>query len=827
MIRSDAIYGLRRLWQTKVTSAAAILSLGIAIGACTSSYRLLDALLLRPLAVAHPERLYSVAYQSADSVDGRPSTYDSNSYPEFLRMKAAVQDHARMVAVSYADRSDLTYGGNEEMEKAFTQYISGDMFSVFGLRPALGRLFGAGDDGSPGAHPVAVIAYAYWTARFGRDRSVIGRTFRMGDGLFQIVGVAPEGFAGTETGLPVDVFLPMAMKTRTTLESWNNFWLRALVELNPGVAPSVVRESLSATHRAVEEQRAQSMVLTPSQRRALFKDALVLAPAGSGRSNLQRDYRDSLIALAVLVGLVLLIAAANLANLMNARGVERAREMAIRQSLGASGARLLQLVLIESAWIAAAAMLAGVGFSNWATPTVAGWINGPDTPIHLSVPLDGRVWAFSLGVALLVTLLFGLPPALRMRGGRPAVSLRGGNATPQRRRLMQAWVSAQVAFCIVVVLVAGMFVRSLDQLSRQPLGYHSDGVLNLESVARPALPAVYWGQVAERLRSVPGVASVAIAGWPLMNGESANSAIAVHGVTAETFADRYGVSPGWFQTMGIPLVRGRDFRPGEAVAFTRSYGPAIVNESFARQYFGGLDPLGRTFTIVDGRGGNTALQVVGVVGDARYRDNLRLALRPMFYLPFGSSAGSAAGPAPTRGTFVIRAAPGVAPLTLASALRAAVVGARPELRVSNVLAQTEIVASKTIRQRVLALLGLFFGGVAVLLAAVGLYGVLEYSVRQRRRELGIRMALGARGWHIAGQVVWATFMMVGLGAAFGIGAGIACARYFAALFYGVRAADAGVLGVPLLLLGVTAGLAALPAVLRALAIDPAAMLRSE
>ena len=381
---------------------------------------------------------------------------------------------------------------------------------------------------------------------------------------------------------------------------------------------------------------------------------------------------------------------------------------------------------------------------------------------------------------------------------------------------------AQVAFCLVVLLVAGMLVRSFDRLSRQPLGYQPQGIVNLESVARPAQPAVFWGQVADHLRSLPGVASVAIASWPLMSGESANSAIAVDGVPSEVFADRYGVSPGWFATMRIPLLRGRDFRPEETTGR-----PAIVNQAFARQYFDNLDPLGRSFSVLDGRGGATALQVVGVVADARNRDDLRLALRPTFYLPFGATAGSAAPPPPTRGTFVIRLAPGVAPRTLISTWRAAVTRTRPELRVSNVLAQTDIVASKTIRQRALALLAYFFGGVAMLLAAVGLYGVLEYSVRQRRRELGIRMALGARGGHIARQVIAVTFLMVGLGAALGMGAGIACARYFAALFYGVRPGDAGVLIVPLLLIAVTAMLAALPAVLRALAIDPGALLRQD
>ncbi len=256
-LRADAVFGWRQLMKRKVTSGAAILSLALAIGSCTSAFRLIDALLLRPLPVANPERLYVVAFESLGA-DGKSNVYDSCSYPTFRQMRAAARGQAELVAISYAERIDLTYGSDLEMEKAYQQFVSGWMFGVFGLRPAAGRLLTGNDDDKTGASPYAVLSYEYWTRRFGQDRNVIGRTFRMGGTHFEIAGVAPEGFTGTETGTVTDIFLPMAMKNPRTLASSNNFWLRTMVLLKPGIAAEPVHQMLSATYRAAEQERAKS-----------------------------------------------------------------------------------------------------------------------------------------------------------------------------------------------------------------------------------------------------------------------------------------------------------------------------------------------------------------------------------------------------------------------------------------------------------------------------------------------------------------------------------------------------------------------------------------
>jgi predicted permease len=462
-LRADAIFGWRQLMKKKATSAAAILSLALAIGACTSAFRLIDALLFRPLPVANPDRLYTVAFQTSSASDGKAMEYDSCSYPMFRQMRAAVREQAELIAVSmYSGFVDLTYGSDQEMEKADLQYVSGWLFGAFGLRPRLGRLLTENDDLKPGARPYAVLSYNYWARRFARDPKIVGRTFRVGNDLYQIVGVAEERFTGTETGTMIDVFVPMAMKNPRTLASSNNFWLRTLVQLKPGVATEPVRDRLRATFRAIQEERVKGFpAQSKRDRDRMFQEKLLLEPAAAGRSNLQRDYRQALAALGLLVALVLLIACANVANLMTARAAARSREMALRVSIGAGRWRLVQLVLVESAWLAFLATALGAAFAWWSAPFIVGMINPPAyDQARLVLPADWRVLGFGLALASGVTFLFGLTPALRASAVKPASAMKGGEDPHSRRRLMHALIAVQVAFCFVVHFVAGV-VRHL------------------------------------------------------------------------------------------------------------------------------------------------------------------------------------------------------------------------------------------------------------------------------------------------------------------------------------------------------------------------------
>jgi putative ABC transport system permease protein len=811
-LRADAIFGWRQLKKNKVTSAAAILSLALTIGSCTSAFRLVDALLLRPLPVADPDHLYAM-FASGMGPGGDFRISDSNEYPQFRQMRAAVGNQAELIAVSWVERADLTYASDQEMEKAYRQYVSGWMFSSFGLNPALGRLLNENDDQTPRAHPYAILSYDYWTRRFGRDPKVIGRSFHLGNDLYQIVGVAPQPFTGTEPGTMADIFLPTMMHAGVTHDDWS--WIRTFVRLKPGVSPGPVRDRLQAVFQAVQHERAKGFIGWPKRRLENFlNQTLLLQPAAAGLSWMQKEYVRSLAVLGALVALVLLIVCANVANLLTAQAAARAREMALRVSIGAGRSRLVQLVLVESAWLAFLASALGALFAWWSAPFVVARINPPDNPARLLLPADWRVLGFAMALTFAVTLLFGLAPALRASAVKPASALKGGDNPHSRRRSMHVVIAAQVAFCFLVLFVAGLFVTTFERLSNQPTGFSADRLLAVEAISQPGQPTVYWDQVAEHLRRLPGVASVAQASWPLLSGTGSNGFVAVNGAPPhELLAYFLAVSPGWLETMKIPLLDGRDLRLNDGYP-----GAAIVNEAFAKEYFEGVNPVGKSFERTYAK---YPLQIVGLVGDARYR-NMREAITPTAYVPIHNSEDDRAD----RITFMVRTAmPN--PLVLASMLRREVHRARTEFRVSNIRTQLEINQSQTVRERLLAMLALFFATLALLLGAIGLYGVLDYSVLQRRREIGIRMAIGAPVADIARRVTADVFSMVFAGSLAGLAFGMASVRYIESLLYQVKPTDPAMLMLPTLTILVTASLAAVPAVIRAVRIDPATTLHSE
>jgi predicted permease len=818
-LRADAVFGWRQLSKTKVTSAAAILSLALAMGACTSAFRLIDALLLRPLPVASPERLYLLSRQGI-GWDGKPNTDDGCQYPLFRQMRAAVKDEAELLAISHAERVDLTYGSDQEMEKAYRQYVSGWMFNAFGLRPAFGRLLTENDDVTPGAHPYAVLSHDYWTHRFGQDPHIVGRTFRMDDHLYQIVGVAEKPFTGTEPGTMTDIFVPTMMDPYVTRSDASV--ARAFAILKPGIAIEPLRQKLQANSRAFEVERATTFVGMPKQSLADFLNQTeLLEPAPTGVSELQDKNRRSLVALGVLVTLVLLIACANVANLMTAQAAARAREMALRISIGAGRWRLVQLLLIESAWLALLAATIGALLAWWSAPFVVSLIKPPDNPARLVLPADWRVLGFGLALTMSVTILFGLAPALRASAIQPVSALKGGEDPRSRRRLMHVLIAVQVAFCFLVLFVAGLFVATFEHLSREFTGFSAERLLTLDTFAPRAQPPESWAQVAQHLREVPGVEKVALASWPLLDGNSVNSYISINGAPpSQTEAYFLRVSPGWIDTMKIPFVDGRDFLPNDTAP-----GIAIVNETFAKAFFTGENPVGRIFARAEDEGARQPFRIVGLVRDTRYR-NMRERFLPVAYVPFQGIRPNGTWQAQNWGTFVVRTS-GANPLAIAQSLRQEVPRARPEFRVSRIRTQLEINQSHTVRERLLATLALFFAVVALLLASVGLYGVLHYSVLQRRREIAIRIAVGAQAGGIARLVTMDVFSMVLVGAAAGVGLGLASVRLIESLFYQVKATDLRMLALPSLAILAGAVLAALPTVIRAVRIDPATMLHAE
>ena len=804
-LRADAVFSCRQLARRKTTSAAAILSLALAMGACIAAFRLIDALLLRPLPIAAPERLYILSREVVMS--GGSSTLQGWSYADFRRLRDAVKGQAELIG-SFSSRMDLRYGSSGEMEKANVQYVSGWMFRSFGLRPALGRLVAEDDDLAPGAHPIAVLSYDYWTRRFARDPKILGsnlvmgRRFGIGNDIFEIVGVTAPGFTGTEPGMVADIFAPAMMSALMPRPEAS--WIKAFVYLQPGVAPEPVRDRLRAAFQAFS---------APPSNQSL---ALLMEPAATGDSGTQKDYRRPLAALGLLVALVLLIACANVMNLATAQAASRAREMAVRISIGAGRWRLVQLVLVESVIVALLATAAGAWFAGWSAPFVVSRINPPDNPARLSLSADWRVLGFALALAAAVTLVSGLIPALRASAVRPMSALRGGENPHSRRRLMHALIGVQAAFCFLVLFAAGLFISTFDRLSHEFTGIDAARLLNLGVVAERAEPPEFWDQITERLRATPGVASAALADWPVLDGYSFGYNSISIGGSRPPKADAWfmNVAPGWLGTMKIPLLEGRDFNAGDT-----SPGVALVNQAFAKQFLNGENPVGRTFEVTGGFMREFRYRIVGLVGDARYRF-MREPVLPVAYVPFLRQEIAGVARARVEGNFVVRTA-GASP----AMLRREITGARPGFRVSSIRSQEELIRDQTVRERLLAMLGLFFAVVALLLAGVGLYGVLDYSVFQRRREIGIRMAIGARAGDIARRVTQEALAMVLAGAAAGLALGISSVRYIQALLYQAKPADA--LAFPALAILAVALLAALPAALRAVRIDPAATLRAE
>jgi predicted permease len=502
---------------------------------------------------------------------------------------------------------------------------------------------------------------------------------------------------------------------------------------------------------------------------------------------------------------------------MTAQAAARAREMALRVSIGAGRARLVQLVLVESAWLASAAATIGGLFAWWSAPFVVSMINPPDNPARLVLPADWRVLSFGLLLTVGVMLLFGLAPALRASSVQPVSALKGGEDPHSRRRLMHALIALQTAFCFLVLFVAGLLVATFQRLSNRPTGFSAGRLLTLDTIAQRPQPPVYWDQVAQHLRELPGVETVALASWPILSGVGANGYVSTNGAPPSgVLAYFMNVSPGWLHVMKIPLLDGRDFRLNDA--FPRV---AIVNQEFAKQFFEGKDPVGKSFE----RKGNPPIQIVGLVPDACYRD-VREPITPAAYYPLQSVDEKGALQPIAQATFIVRVV-SFNPLAMASILRREVPRAWPEFRVSNIRTQLEINQSHTVRERLLARLAFFFGLVALLLAGVGLYGVLDYSVVQRRREVAIRMALGAQAGEVARRVTADVFSMVLAGAIAGLALGIASVRYIESLLYQVKPTDPRMLVLPALTILAAALLAALPPVIRAVRIDPALMLRAE
>jgi predicted permease len=818
----DVRFGFRMLRKSAGITTAAILALGLAIGACTAAFSLIDALLLRPLLVDHPERLVALSYPAV--LAGRPDE-DSFSYPVLQQFRAAAASSADLFGIGYGPGYErASFGGGEE-ENARVTWISGDAFGILGVPPALGRTLNS-EDGAR-RNLAAVIGYAFWKTRFGGSPDVLGRWMQQTSTgrRFQIVGVARKGFDGFEPGYLTDVWLPLEDTTpdAKNLAKADFRFFAVCGKLKPGVARERLQQELQPVFAAsrVELQPALERSGVPhGEMPRILSAQLKIEPSATGHANIvRRQFQQPLWILGIVAALILLIACANLANLFVARAQAREKEMAMRVAVGAGRARLMQQMIVECGLIAAAACMAGLAFAQFAAPALVDRLMPSTMPAYLDLQLNARIFAFAALVGLGATLLFGAIPALRASSVSPDAALKSGGRSSARTRALRPLVAAQVGFSFVVLFVSGLLLVSFRNLMNVDLGFTKRGVILLGLDGR-RLPEAASNRISilaalDRIRQLPGVQAASMSNIELVAGPFAPSIrpfIRIPGQGAPDQGAQYlSVAPGFFDTMQIRRLSGRDFTAADLAADAPA---VIVNQAFARKYFPDHDSLGRRFERGDDSGW-ASQQIVGVVADAKY-NSLRETPSPTIYAPLRWVGAS---------RLAVRTAE--SPAAIGPLLRQALAEASPAVRVSMMELESKKIDDGILPERLLALLAAFFVVVAAALAAVGLYGVLSYLVVRQTKEIGIRMALGAQREAVARMVLADMALMIALGSALGLAGGLALARYLQSMLFEVKPSDWTSAALPLAALAAIVAIAALGPLTRAFRVDPGAALRCE
>jgi predicted permease len=816
-LKSDLVFGWRQIVRHRTASLSAVLSLGLAMGASLTALRLVDAVLLRPLPVAEPSRLFVLTRTFVDA-DNRPAERDDFDYPTYRAYAALARDHADLLLIGAAVRRPIAIGADGP-ETAVQQFVSGNVFATLGLRPAIGRLLDERDDAVPDGHPVVVLSHDYWRRRFAADPGVLGRTLRINDRVYEIVGVTAAGFTGTEPGAVTDFFIPSMMNPDALdVRGWT--WFRLWSRPNPGVDPAAVQALLAARFGDEHREGVKNFPADtpPSRINSYLSEQLVLRPAASGASDVQKAFRRPLWILTALAALLLLIACANVANLLLARAMSRRVEMALRLSIGAARRRLVQLMLMESLLLAGLAAAAGVLFAWWAAPFVVSMLAPIERPVRLILDLDWRTVVTAAAVTLTVTVLFGLTPALRASAASPHDVLKEQRGPRLPRRLADALIAMQMALSVFLLCGAGLFVATFEQLNTRVLGFTPDHLLHVVVQSNRQQTTDEWMALAASLHDTSAVDSAAVAGWAPLTGNRWRISVSVPGRPSPQDGPLWlSVSPGYFATMRQRLIEGREFRAGDRAPGRDERkqpvpGVAIVNEAFARVYFDGRSPIGRRL-IVDGW--NAPVEIVGLVSDSVYFD-VRETIEPGVFVPLEQRNGA---------TLLLRTNAGAGDLQ--QTLRRNLMRQHPNLVLHEVARFEALVTQQVIRERLLAVLSAFFAALALALAVIGVYGVLTYAVTRERREIGLRLALGARPLHLLGLIATRLAGMVGLGALAGVACGVAFGRLVRPLLFQIEPTDPVALGLPLAALAFATLLAVAPPLFRAMRVDPAETIRTE
>jgi putative ABC transport system permease protein len=812
----DVRFGSRMLLKNRGVTAAAVLSLSLAIGACTAAFSLIDALILRPLPVPDPGQLIYCRYPTFG-----PSLIVSThtSAALFDRFVQSSGQKVELFGISYpGPLQPITLdNSSDEEESVRSQRISGDGFRILGIQPAIGRVLTASDDG----HPVAVLNYSFWVRRFGASPAVLGRWFGFQGKQFQIVGVVRNGFDGLIPGYRMDLWFPT---NPTASQSHSSDWDQVWGRLKPGVRPEQARQALQVVLTNYRRDHTDEFIQSggPPDQLPKYKNAqLILSPGASGSASMIRmDFERPLWILATVVALVLLIACSNVANLLVARAAAREREMAMRISIGAGRGRLMQQLLIESGLMASVACVLGLAIAAATAPSIVNLLSPSEFPAYLDLQIGWRMLGFVACIGMATTLLFGLAPALHASGVSPHEALKAGGAKQSSKiGLLRPLLASQVGFSFVVLFLGGLFLISFQKLTNVDLGFSKDRVVLFEiRMKNPARNDQSYLAALQLLDSVRRISTVQAAGMSLQGLIGGNYAwvmepgIRFPGHPMESVKPRYfQVSTGFLETMQMHLMDGRDLAARD---MARGSTAVVVNQAFVRQYLQGQNPLGARFERFADDPRPAPQEIVGVVQDAKY-NNLREANSPTVYEPWGQPDG----------VMEVRTAGN--PLAVVTAIRQAINHSTAGLHVNSVTLQSTRINNTLLRERLLALLAGFFAIVAVVLAAIGLYGVLSYSVVRRTKEIGIRVALGARQLGVVRLVVSDVVLVIAIGLGIGIAGGFGLGRFVATMLFEVKASDFWSLALPLACFLAVSTLAALPPAFRAARVDPIVALREE
>ncbi len=824
----DIRYGARVLRLNPGFAAVCVLSLALGIGANTAIFQLIDAVRMRTLPVKNPQEL-AVIRPMDDQRAGRVhSRYPEATYRMWEQIRQRQQGFSGVFAFGN-EQLNLATGGQVRYAQGI--WVSGEYFDVLGIQPILGRVFHANDDHAGCGAPGAVLSYAFWQREFGGAANVVGKTITLEGHAFPVLGVTPASFTGVDVGHRFDVAVPICSEPLidgenslyATPHAW---WLGIMGRLKPGWTLEKAAAQLEAMSQGMMQETLPP-AYTADNRKWYLGEKVSAYTGAMGVSNLRTQYESPLWLLLGIAGLVLLIACANLANLMLARASEREKEIAVRLALGAARARVVRQLLTESLLIAAAGTVAGMALARGMSMFLVRYLGGEGDARHIfmDIATDWRVLGFTTALAVLTCILFGLAPALKATSGAPAriISLAGRGLTASRERfsLRRALVVTQVALSVVLVVTALLFGGSLRKILTLDAGFQREGLLIMDvDFTRLNVPKEQRNEfrrtLLERVRTAPGVESAAETDIVPLSGFGWNDDVIVDGKPNPALVWMSHVQPGYFKTMGTPLVGGRDFNEQDNASSPKV---AIVNQEFAKRILGTENPIGKTFKVDVYNGEKQPeWEIVGLVRNTKY-DDLKKAFAPIAYYPQMQDDKP-----DNSGSIIVRSSGDVQPLV--AALRHTMGKINPEIAIDFHVLDKDVKDS-LLRERLLAVLSGFFGALAVVLATVGLYGVIAYMVARRTNEIGIRMALGAAPRQILAMVLGEAGKLLVVGVAVGIVLALAAGRSAATLLFGLKPYD------PVMLLAASAGLAmvAVAATLvparRAAKLEPMAALRDE